>query len=188
MSNLVFCSSSASNDGEVNGNGNAGEWRSTSNYSKKVDHRLRDSTGIHSLRNDDLDQISKPCQVANTATKRQKKQESTSSNRGQCSQTISDDTDIVFLDSSGESSRSRPSRIRSQRHQGILDIADLSPELRNCDSQGVDCPNNDDSDAIARQLEVDQMLALELQEQLYHELPLFLSGEVGSLIMICCLL
>lgn len=177
---IHLSSSSASNDGEVNGNGNAGEWRSTSNYSKKVDHRLRDSTGIHSRRNDDLDQISKPCLVANTATKRQKKQESTSSNRGQCSQTISDDTDIVFLDSSGESSRSRPSRIRSQRHQGILDIADLSPELRNCDSQGVDCPNNDDSDAIARQLEVDQMLALELQEQLYHESPLFLSGEIDE--------
>lgn len=123
-------------------------------------------------------QVSEPHRVAKTLTKRQKKHESTSRNQTESSRTVSDDSEIIFLCSSGESSMARSSRTQIHQHQGTLDIDVLSNEMRQSDSQEIGCSDNDHSDARARQLEADEMLARELQEQLYHELPLFGGGEV----------
>ncbi|XP_031249928.1 uncharacterized protein LOC116107768 [Pistacia vera] len=125
-------------------------------------------------------QVSEPHRVADTLTKRQKKHESTSRNQTESSRTVCDDSEIIFLGSSGESSIARSSRSQSHQHQGILDIDELSPEMRHSDSQVIGCSDNDDSDVRARQLEADEMLARELQEQLYHELPVFGDGEIDE--------
>ncbi|KAJ4722924.1 E3 ubiquitin-protein ligase SDIR1 [Melia azedarach] len=187
---IHLSSSSATNHGEISGNhhssGDAFGWRSAHNHSKNVDHRLPDSTGLHSRRNDDircaseLDQIREPRHVANIFTKRQKKHESTSKNHRENSGKVPDDSEVMFLGTSGESSRSRSSRIQIQQRQRILDVDELSPEMRCSDPQGADCSNNDDSEARARQLEADEMLARELQEQFYHESPAFGGPEIDE--------
>ncbi|KAI4346146.1 hypothetical protein L6164_013221 [Bauhinia variegata] len=82
------------------------------------------------------DQLTGPRPAAGTLTKRQRKGGSTS----RVPNGVSDNSEIIFLGSSGESSTS-----------------------------GLDAMNNDDSDARARQLEADEILARELQEQLYQE-------------------
>ncbi|KAH7573084.1 hypothetical protein JRO89_XS03G0064800 [Xanthoceras sorbifolium] len=128
----------------------------------------------------ELDQINQPRLVGNAVTKRQKQHELTSRNRGQSSKMVSDGSEIVFLGSSGESSRPRSSTIRSHQNHGIVEINELSPETRHGNSQGVVCINDDDSAARTRQVEADEMLALRLQEQLYDELPAFGGDEIDA--------
>ncbi|KAL5851577.1 hypothetical protein ACOSQ3_006695 [Xanthoceras sorbifolium] len=128
----------------------------------------------------ELDQINQPRLVGNAVTKRQKQHELTSRNLGQSSKMVSDDSEIVFLGSSGESSRPRSSTIRSHQNHGIVEINELSPETRHGNSQGVVCINDDDSAARTRQVEADEMLALRLQEQLYDELPAFGGDEIDA--------
>lgn len=129
----------------------------------------------------EVDRVAGPHHAANTL-RRQKKHKLTSRNPGECSTSVSDDSDIVFLGSSGENSR--PSRLQTRQNWGSLDpvieVDELSPEMRRSISRGLDCMNNDDSDTRARQVEADEMLARELQEQLYHEEPVVGGGGVGS--------
>ncbi|KAK3187806.1 hypothetical protein Dsin_027367 [Dipteronia sinensis] len=126
------------------------------------------------------DQINQPRLVGKTVTKRQKKHELTSRNRGQSSRMVSDDSEIQFLGSSGESCRPGSSTIQSHQNHRIVEIDELSPDMRHGNSQGVVCINDDDSAARARQVEADEMLALRLQEQLYHELPAFGGDEIDA--------
>ncbi|KAK0608572.1 hypothetical protein LWI29_032675 [Acer saccharum] len=93
---------------------------------------------------------------------------------------VSDDSEIVFIGSSGESCRPGSSTIQSYQNHGIVEIDELSPDMRHGNSQGVVCINDDDSAARARQVEADEMLALRLQEQLYHELPAFGGDEIDA--------
>jgi hypothetical protein len=130
----------------------------------------------------EVERVAGPHHAANTLIRRQKKHKLTSRNPGECSTSVSDDSDIVFLGSSGENSR--PSRLQTRQNWGSLDpvieVDELSPEMRRTISRGLECINNDDSDARARQVEADEMLARELQEQLYHEEPVVGGGGVGS--------
>lgn len=130
----------------------------------------------------EVDQVAGPHHAANTLTRRQKKHKLTSRNPGECSTSVSDDSDIVFLGSSGENSRS--SRLQTRPNWGgldpVIEVDELSPEMRQTISRGLDCINIDDSDSRARQVEADEMLARELQEQLYHEEPVVGGGGVGS--------
>ena len=102
----------------------------------------------------------------------------TSRNGGESSRVIPNDSDIVFLGSSRGSSSSRSSRQR-------LDVLDLdeSSEMRGTNANYMDCVDDDDSEARARQVESDEMLARELQEQLYHEVPIFGDDKVDYVII-----
>lgn len=109
----------------------------------------------------------------------------TSRNQGECSTMVPDDTEVLFLGSSRESSSSRSSRVHNHQHDGnlepIYEIDELLTEVRNNDPQLIGSRSNEDSDVTARQVEADEMLARELQERLYHEEPIFGGGEVCSL-------
>ncbi|CAL5416629.1 unnamed protein product [Camellia sinensis] len=118
------------------------------------------------------DQVKGRRTVASTLIKRQK-QGSASSNRGETSTSTSVDSEIVFLGSLGEPSNSRSTRNPSGHAARILDpvieLDESSPEIRHSGSHNVGRSSNVDSDTRARQLEADEMLARELQEQLYNE-------------------
>ncbi|XP_022761943.1 uncharacterized protein LOC111307894 isoform X4 [Durio zibethinus] len=76
-----------------------------------------------------------------------------------------------------ESSSSRSSRICTVQQLDVLDL-DESSEMRSTNANHMGCVNDEDSKARARQVEADEMLARELQEQLYHEVPIFSNGEI----------
>ncbi|KAK9288817.1 hypothetical protein L1049_017282 [Liquidambar formosana] len=122
--------------------------------------------------------------VANTLLKRQRKHESTLSNTGECSTSGFGDSELVFLGSSGDPSNSRSTRNQNSRRCGILnpviEIDESSPEIGLSDSVDISCMNSDDSYARARQVEADEILALELQEQLYQEVPVVGGGETDA--------
>lgn len=118
-----------------------------------------------------IDQTIGPMHAENKLSKRQKKHGSSSQTSTSCSV-----ADVVYLGTSGESSNSRSNRLQNQRIRDnlneVIEVDELSPEIRRPVSQSVACPNNGTSDAMARQLEADEMLARELQEQLYQEMPI----------------
>ncbi|XP_022761941.1 uncharacterized protein LOC111307894 isoform X2 [Durio zibethinus] len=116
-----------------------------------------------------LNQISEPSHARNMLSKRQMKNVLTSRNSGESSRVIPIDSDIVFLGSSRESSSSRSSRICTVQQLDVLDL-DESSEMRSTNANHMGCVNDEDSKARARQVEADEMLARELQEQLYHEI------------------
>ncbi|KAM5552641.1 hypothetical protein ABKV19_025048 [Rosa sericea] len=113
-------------------------------------------------------------------SKREKKRGLNMGNHGECSTLDNGDSDIMFLGSSETSESSKSSRIHRPQFQGmlrpIIEVDELSPAAGPSDPQGINSMN-DDSEAKARQLEADEMLARELQEQLYHEVPAFGGGE-----------
>ncbi|KAL5699489.1 hypothetical protein ACHQM5_030382 [Ranunculus cassubicifolius] len=147
----------------------------------------------------------RPCGTSEIAG-RQRKRGSTSNNHGECSTSIFDDSEIAFLGSSAQPANIRSTRSRSDRRRSnippIIEIDDASPDLRTrntqntshmvnrfpqttsqIDDRGPQSTSqvvNDESDDRARQLEADEMLARELQEQFYHELPEVGGGEVDA--------
>lgn len=187
-----------------------GGWRSTRNPSRNVDHPLPDTARHLSRRNDvsgvncrtksdhtedqhadqtvswpisDLEQTTGPPRAGKTIIKRQRKQGSSSRNTGECSTSISEDSDIMIIGSSRGSSKSRSSRVCSPQSRvtlgSVIEIDELSPAVRNTTSQSIDDMDNDETEARARQVEADEILARELQEQLYHEGPIVGGREVG---------
>lgn len=109
---------------------------------------------------------------ANMLPKRQTKHGLTSRNNGESSRVTRNDSDIVFLGSSRESSSSRSSSFHIAEHLDVLDL-DNSPEMRVINANNADSVDDEDAEAKARQLEADEKLARELQEQLYHEVLMF---------------
>lgn len=129
--------------------------------------------------------------AASTLMKRQK-QGSTSSNHGQSSSSAAVDSEFVILASSKEPLNSRSTRNHSDSGPRILDsdhpvieVDGFSPEVRHFGSDNRDASSNGDSDDRARQVEADEMLARELQEQLYHESLGVEDEEVCFLIRFC---
>ncbi|XP_043721423.1 uncharacterized protein LOC122668917 isoform X2 [Telopea speciosissima] len=118
---------------------------------------------------------------ANKLMKWQKKEGSTRSNLGACSTSTPNDSDGAYLLSSGEPPNARSIRRRNPHHRGnsgpVIVIDELSPETRGGNSFDISQLVDNDSDARARQMEADEILAQQLQEQLYSELP----GAVGEL-------
>ncbi|KAL8491192.1 hypothetical protein ACS0TY_023005 [Phlomoides rotata] len=105
---------------------------------------------------------------ADLLIKRQK-QGSNSSVRGECSTPVSDDPEVVFLSSSTEAGNSNSTSTNIGNLQQIIEVDELSPQPRR---------NAHDEDVKTRQLEADELLARELQEQFYNEVPL--SREVDE--------
>ncbi|XP_073025025.1 uncharacterized protein [Primulina eburnea] len=103
---------------------------------------------------------------ANTFTKRQK-QETASSYSGECSTSVSDDTEVVILNSFiGQSNSRSMSGDVANLHQTI-DVNDFKPNII-------------DEVARAKQVEADELLARELQEQLYNDLPVLGVRQVDT--------
>lgn len=119
----------------------------------------------------------------NAFNKRLKKFGSSSRIHGGCSTSISEDSDVMFLASSREPVNSRSSRVHHSQSRAslgpVIDVDAFSPPVRRSTLQTIDSTSNDDSEARARQVEADEILARELQEQLYHETPLARGGNVG---------
>lgn len=118
--------------------------------------------------------------AASTSIKRQK-HNSASSNHGEASTSV--DSDIMFLGSSLEPSNSRSTSSRNSRSilNPIIEIEEFSPELRSGSRNRLHSTSDSDSNARERQLEADEMLARELQEQLYNEAPGGGNGEVRNI-------
>ena len=176
-----------------------GGWRSTHKRSKTQDQPLsymeqgilgRDDDDARCFTNEkhgdrlverDSSSGGKPYHVGNLVAKHGL----TSRNQGECSTMVLDDSEVLFLGSSRESSSSRSSRVHNRQHDGnlepIYEIDELLTEVRNNDPQLIGSRNDEDSHVTARQVEADEMLARELQERLYHEEPIFGGGEVCSL-------
>ena len=131
-----------------------------------------------------IDQTVGPMHAESKLNKRRKKLGSTSQTN-----TSSHIPDVVYLDTPGESSSARSNRLQSQRIcdnlNDVIEVDELSPEIRHPATQTVGCPNDDSEDAKARQLEADEMLARDLQEQLYREMPV---GEevINSFLSCAC--
>ncbi|XP_021896912.1 uncharacterized protein LOC110813931 isoform X1 [Carica papaya] len=165
-----------------------GGWRSTRYRTKKTDQSLY-STSQHPSGINNVERIGDPqiirenardkrntgepfC-VANIVTKRQQRNGLNSENHGACAGNVSGEQEVVFLGSSGESSNSRSSKIWNHHHQImpglVFEVDDSSPDVVCNRSRGTICSNSDESDARARQVEADEILARALQEQLYQE-------------------
>ncbi|XP_039062241.1 uncharacterized protein LOC120206727 [Hibiscus syriacus] len=112
----------------------------------------------------------------NMMPKRQTKNKLTSGNSGESTRLIPYDANVVFLGSSQESSRSRSSRINIGQHLNVLDL-DESFEMRGTNANFRDCVSDEELEARARQVESDEILARELQETLYHKVPIYENFE-----------
>ncbi|KAA3454738.1 E3 ubiquitin-protein ligase SDIR1-like protein [Gossypium australe] len=128
-----------------------------------------------------FNQKSEPSHAENLLSKRQMKHVLSSGNSGESSRVIPNDTDIVFLGSSWGSSSLGSSRINTGHHLNVSDLDELS-EMRgaNVDANHGDCVNDEESEARARQVEADEILARELQEQLYHEVSIYGNNEIDE--------
>ncbi|KAL9247198.1 hypothetical protein vseg_020655 [Gypsophila vaccaria] len=96
------------------------------------------------------------------------------------SSTPHDKVEIICLSSGGESlaaksSMNHPGRPRRGLGSPIV-VSDLTPEVRECGPQIDDS----DNETKAIQLQADEMMARELQEQLYNEMPEPTSSEIFS--------
>ncbi|KAH6768394.1 hypothetical protein C2S51_013730 [Perilla frutescens var. frutescens] len=109
-----------------------------------------------------------PRSAADTLIKRQK-QGSDLSSYAECSTSLSDDLEVVLLSSPAETANSRSTSSNVNNMRQIIEVDESSPQLRRV---------THDEDVRARQLEADELLARELQEQFYNEMPVFGVEEV----------
>ncbi|XWS22396.1 hypothetical protein CRYUN_Cryun29cG0030300 [Craigia yunnanensis] len=169
--NHVGCQVSQQNENRVMKGDNAS---GGNNRTARACPENHDATETDTVIFSKFNQISEPSRAKKMQPKRKKKPVLTSRNSdsGESSRVIPNDLDIVFLGSSRGSSSSRSSRIHIGQRLDVLDL-DESSEMRGKNANYMDCVNDDDSEARARQVEADEMLARELQEQLYHEVPIF---------------
>ncbi|KAL1561639.1 hypothetical protein AAHA92_04317 [Salvia divinorum] len=109
-----------------------------------------------------LGRLNGPRSAAGTLIKRQK-QGSGFSSSGECSTSVSDNLDFVSLSSLAEAANLRSSSSNANMPP-IIEVDESSPQ-----------PPHDtgDDNARARQLEADELMARQLQEQLYNEMPAF---------------
>lgn len=100
-----------------------------------------------------------------------------SSNHGESSSLPFVDSDVVV------------SNLRSRRNlndpgvgtsSSVIENDEFSPDMRYGDSANRVCTSSDDSYAKAMQLEADEMLALELQEQMYNEMSQVRNHEIDA--------
>lgn len=92
------------------------------------------------------------------------------------------DEEIIFMGSrskpSSSGSHTQLNRRRPRALDAVIEIEEHSPKVGSSNSR-----NDSDLAARAIQEEADEMLARELQEQLYHEIPETGSTEVSSLFL-----
>lgn len=208
---LVYtCRHSLTSNEEVSGTCNVNGWRSTRNRTKQVNPSLSDQGQLLSRTQNDQSSVNlqnensmvrrdngsgsrnRPGDVyhvcnenglsaaARTSSKRQK-HNSASSNHSETSTSV--DSEIMFLGSSVEPSNSRSTRSRNSHNilNPIIEIEEFSPAIRRGSRNRLHGTSNSDSHAREIQLEADEMLARELQEKLYNEVPGVGNGEVRNI-------
>ncbi|XP_042060762.1 uncharacterized protein LOC121805075 isoform X1 [Salvia splendens] len=108
-----------------------------------------------------MGRLNEPHSAAGMLIKRQK-QGSGFSSSGECSTSVSDNLDFVSLSSPAEAANLRSSS--NANMPPVIEVDESSPQ-----------PPHDtgDDNARARQLEADELMARQLQEQLYNEMPAF---------------
>ncbi|MCL7025440.1 hypothetical protein MKW94_019340, partial [Papaver nudicaule] len=116
----------------------------------------------------------------NKITKRQRKHSLFRGNLDECSTSDFDDSEITYIGSSGEPATPRSTRSRVPRHHStscpIVEV-DESPEIQHTRPEDSSQMVDGDPDARLRQMEADEILARQLQEQLYDEMPGIGDGE-----------
>ena len=126
-------------------------------------------------------QFNRHSSFAKSLSKRQR-QGFASSSHGECSRAAMDNSDVILLGSpENNAGQPRTSGTVSQNSfhslEPVIEIDETNPEVRGDGSSNVGSNSNDAGD-MARQIEADEMLARELQEQLYNEAPGVGVGEV----------
>ncbi|KAK7344640.1 hypothetical protein VNO77_14514 [Canavalia gladiata] len=137
---------------------NSGSSRSSNDiHGSLLDHTAQPSSVIIP----DVDRSTRTHSTADILTKRQRKRELASGNPNDASYS----SEVMFLSSSGESSSSSRSPVMDPEVIELLS----TPRYTNRSSEDLDDNDNNSSDARARQVEADEILARELQEQLYND-------------------
>lgn len=124
----------------------------------------------------------KGIQAAKSVLTKRQRQGQSSSSQGESSSAGMGDSDIMFIGSSGtlkSSLTQTQNRNRLAILEPIIEIDEASPEVKG-DGFSAAAGSATVTDAMARQIEADEMLARELQEQLYNEVPSVGVGEVIS--------
>ncbi|RDX95444.1 E3 ubiquitin-protein ligase SDIR1, partial [Mucuna pruriens] len=134
---------------------NTGSGQSSKHVHGSLGHKARPTSVII----EDVDQSSGTRPTADILTKRQRKRDSHSGTPNEASS----NSEIMFLDTFGESSSSSRSPVL---HPEVVELS--TPSYTNRSSEDLD-DNDNSSEARARQVEADEILARELQEQLYHD-------------------
>ncbi|KAF8014296.1 hypothetical protein BT93_H0208 [Corymbia citriodora subsp. variegata] len=118
-----------------------------------------------------------------TSIRRQNNREVSFGNGNSCNRLVSNNSDIINLVSPGDSRNPSSARRLRRQHQGasssVIEIDDTSPGIGQSGTAILDTLNGE-SDSRARQLEADEMLARELQEQLYNDSPVLGDGEMDE--------
>lgn len=120
--------------------------------------------------------------TAPNTVKKRLKQGPASSSHGECSASVSDDVDIIFLASPESRVNTRSTRNQSHVGTGVepVIVVDSPSSTTRYEGSPVVCSSSRNEDARASQVEADERLARELQEQLYNEVPSFGIGEIDE--------
>lgn len=143
---------------------------SRSNYAADKNSCLRTSRHVS-----DFNGVDEPQHFANTPITRPNQRAFSSRGDAQSSRLDFDDSNVMFVGSSEESPDSSSVRLLNCRQRqglgSVIDVDESSPEVVQSSPLIVDHAASPDSDARLRQMEADEMLARELQQQLYNESP-----------------
>ncbi|XP_056170758.1 uncharacterized protein LOC115694025 isoform X2 [Syzygium oleosum] len=119
-----------------------------------------------------------------SSTRRQNKREVSFGNGNSCNRLVSNNSEIINLVSPGDSRNPSSARQHRRQYQGasssVIEIDDTSPGMSQSGGTILDTLNSFESDSRARQLEADEMLARELQEQLYNDSPMLGNEEMDE--------
>ncbi|CAI9117870.1 OLC1v1019358C1 [Oldenlandia corymbosa var. corymbosa] len=118
--------------------------------------------------------------AVNEKTKRQK-QQFTSSNNGECSRSAFNSPEVVLIGSSGNVPRKYENRSRNPLDPvvPVIEIDESSPSAK-VDGPSTQSSRGHDTGAMAMQIEADELLARELQEQFYNEVPSVGGNEMDA--------
>ncbi|KAG7653075.1 Zinc finger RING-type [Arabidopsis suecica] len=166
----ISCSRVASRDGSEG-------WVSTRNRKLNMDQELnqRDESDARGI----CSSVSRLDVHETGVVEREARQQRRRKN-GFTTSTASNEAEVTVIRSSGEPSSSRPPRIQNHLRHGtqVLEIEDSSPEVRVF--RGPRRVENNVSDVNVRQMEADEILARELQEQLYQEETLIRHQQIDE--------
>lgn len=141
-------------------------WVSTRNWKLNTDHETnrRDESDTHGICSSVPRLDVHETGVVEKEARQQRRQKN-----GFTSSRASNEPEVTVIRSSGEPSSSRSPRIQNHQRHGtqVLEIEDSSPEVRVF--RRPRRVEQDVSDVNVRQIEADEILARELQEQLYQE-------------------
>ncbi|EOA39903.1 hypothetical protein CARUB_v10008582mg [Capsella rubella] len=150
-------------------------WVTTGNRKSNMDHEMnqRDESDTRGI----CSSVSRLDVHETGVVERESRQQRRRKN-GFATSRASNEPEVTVTRSSGEPSSSRPPRIQNHQRYStqVLEIEDSSPEVRVF--QGPRHIDNAVSDVNVRQIEADEILARELQEQLYQEEMLIRSEQI----------